>query len=118
MVSLADSLRSFLSKNALLAFSDIFRNLRKLVDHELDIIVPVLMKKATDTNIFLSEEAETALANMCAHCSESKVVAALAALNANRNALMRARLAKCYEHLVRKLGNKIIFSKEAEKIVS
>ena len=80
MVSLADSLRSFLSKNALLAFSDIFRNLRKLVDHELDIVVPVLMKKATDTNIFLSEEAETALANMCAHCSESKVVAALAAL--------------------------------------
>ena len=38
------------------------------MDPDIDNILKVLLKKATDTNSFLSEEAEKALVNLCTNC--------------------------------------------------
>ena len=49
----------------------------------LDNIVKVLLKKGSDTNTFISDEAENALANMCNNCLDSKVLTVLMASNVN-----------------------------------
>ena len=43
------------------------------LDGVVDIVLTALLKKATDTNNFVSEQADKALAMVCHACSESKV---------------------------------------------
>jgi flavorubredoxin len=73
-LKIADSLRSSLSKIALLTLNDMFVYLKRCIEPDLDNIIKQLLKKATDTNIFISEEAEKALVSMCNNCNESKVL--------------------------------------------
>lgn len=47
---------------------------QKDLDSNIDLVMPVLMKKSTDTNHFVSEQAEKALMMVCHACSESKVL--------------------------------------------
>lgn len=59
--NLCDSLRTQLSRNALGTFAMVFENLGKQADCILDNVIPMLLKKAADTNAFIAEEAEKAL---------------------------------------------------------
>lgn len=74
VLKVADSLRSSLSKIALMTLNDMFVYLKRCVEPDLDSILKLLLKKASDTNIFISEEAEKALISMCNHCNEIKVL--------------------------------------------
>lgn len=74
LIAQSSSLRSAVSKNGLLAFVEIFESLKRLLDGELDNIFPVLLKRAYDTNIFISEPADQALEAMCTHCSAKTVL--------------------------------------------
>jgi hypothetical protein len=40
---------------------DCFENLKKIMDPNLDLLIPALVKKAGDTNQFIAEEAEKTL---------------------------------------------------------
>jgi hypothetical protein len=40
------------------------------MEPDLDGIIKILIKKASDTNTFISEEAEKALTTMCNSCSD------------------------------------------------
>ena len=62
---LCNSLRTQLSRNALGTFAVVFENLGKRVDCILDNVIPMLLKKAADTNAFIAEEAEKALVKAC-----------------------------------------------------
>ena len=44
------------------------------LDHNIDVVLNPLLKKATDTNHFISEQAENALVILCHACTESKVL--------------------------------------------
>lgn len=77
VAKLADNLRSNISKNALLAINNIFSYLKSNVTNNLDVIIPVLLKKASDNNNFLSLEAESALILMCQNCNEHNCIAGL-----------------------------------------
>lgn len=77
IAKLADSLRSNISKNALLVINNLFTYLKSNIINNLDIIIPVLMKKASDNNSFLSLEAESALILMCQNCNEHNCIAGL-----------------------------------------
>ena len=68
LITLADSLRSSLSKNALLTISDMFVNLKRCMESSLDRIIKILLKKGSDTNAFISEEAEKGIIAMVTHC--------------------------------------------------
>ena len=57
LIKQVESLRSTVSKNALLGFKDILASLKKRMDNDLDYLLPAVMKKATDTNTFLSKAA-------------------------------------------------------------
>lgn len=61
MVKQVENLRSTVSKNALISFKDIIEILKKRMDNELDFLIPAAMKKATDTNVFLSKAATEVL---------------------------------------------------------
>ena len=63
--NLCNSLRTQLSRNALGTFAIVFENLGKNSDCILDNVIPMLLKKAADTNAFIAEEAEKALIKAC-----------------------------------------------------
>mmetsp|Transcript_32757 Transcript_32757/g.29041 ORF Transcript_32757/g.29041 Transcript_32757/m.29041 type:complete len:102 (+) Transcript_32757:311-616(+) len=79
-----ESLRSTVSKNALLGFKDILRSLKKKMDSELDYLIPAAMKKATDTNTFLSKTATEVLISACENCTESKIINVLSSFPAKK----------------------------------
>ena len=73
-------LRSSVSKNGLIAISDVFKLLpRQMENGDLETLTTIVLKKATDTNTFLSESADVALNNMCDCCNEVKAFLAIQA---------------------------------------
>ena len=44
------------------------------MEPQLESYVPLLLKKAIDTNAFISEAAADGLGTICVVCSESKVI--------------------------------------------
>jgi hypothetical protein len=77
VLKFAESLRSSISKNALILISEMSSGLSRQVDNEIFTIIPAIMKKCTDTNVFLAEEGDKALFEITRHCSETKVISAL-----------------------------------------
>lgn len=117
LIKTAGSLRSSVSKNGLLMFQDLFNNCHRGVEFELEGIIDVLIKKGNDTNIFISAEAEKSLLSMCSNCNESKVLATIMTHAGNRSALVKAKVARCCEEIIVKLGNKFKNFKEKDKVI-
>ncbi len=81
---MADSLRSSLSKCAMMTISDMFIYLKRCMEPDLESLIKVLMKKGADTNVFIAEEGERALIAMCNNCQNSKVLSSLLSLNLSK----------------------------------
>lgn len=47
---------------------------QKDLEPHIDLVLPPLLKKATDTNHFISDQAENALVIICHACNESKML--------------------------------------------
>ena len=62
---LVKSLRSSVAKNALLTLNELFQYLNRQMEPYLDTLMLVLLKRATDTNIFISDEALKAVLSAC-----------------------------------------------------
>ena len=88
------------------------------MEPDLDSLIKVLMKKGSDTNVFIADEAENALIAMCNNCSNSKVLSSLLTLNLNKSAATRQKVCKCLEAIVKNLGNNILFFKDNDKLLS
>jgi hypothetical protein len=74
IVKQTDNLRSQVSKNACMTLQIMFQELpTRDLDPSVDLVIGTLIKKATDTNQFVSEQAEKALIMVCHACTESKV---------------------------------------------
>lgn len=84
-----DSLRSSVSRNAIMCLHDLFFGLGRAMDPEVDTVVPALVKKAGDTSGFLCEEADRAITCMVQNVSESRVLSALTGAASHRNASIR-----------------------------
>ena len=54
IMKLVESLRSNLSKNAVITLNEISIKMKKMLDSELDSIFAKLIKKTLDTNSFIS----------------------------------------------------------------
>ena len=76
LIRTANSLRSQLTRCSLTTISHIFSKLGKTLDHSIDGIIPVIIKKAGDKNAFIAEEAEKAIIEVCGQSNEVKVVLA------------------------------------------
>ena len=78
LIKLADSLRSQLAKNSILAMTTIMENIpAREIDPLVETILPGILKKAADTNAFIQETADKALVCVCQCCSEMKIFSCL-----------------------------------------
>jgi len=63
-VKLADSLRSALSRIALITLDDMFVSLKRVMEPCLDPIMKVLMKKGAETNQFIVAESDKCMVSL------------------------------------------------------
>ena len=68
-----------------------FENLGTTLDHSVDTILRVLIKKAADKNAFIAEEAEKAIIACCAISNEVKVVNASVAMATNKQNCIKVK---------------------------
>jgi hypothetical protein len=84
VIKLTESLRSTLSKNAVMAVNELSSILKRSLDPYFDLMFSKLIKKALDTNSFISEEVKKALISICSNCNEAKVMSSLATSHTSR----------------------------------
>jgi hypothetical protein len=77
----------------MMAVCDLCAGLGRAADAELDTMAPVLIRRATDTNAFISDAADAALAAMVSSGSEGRVVSALLAASGHKNPNIRLKAA-------------------------
>ena len=84
----------------------------------LDPLIKILLKKGSDTSVFISEEAVSALITMTINCSDTKVLSVLLAQNVNsKSNIQRLSICRCLEQLATNLGNNILFFKDSDKLI-
>jgi hypothetical protein len=113
-----ESLRSAVSKNALLGFKDILESLKNKMDNELDYLLPAVMKKATGTNVFLSKAAESVLVAISKNWSEIKIISAFNSLTTSKVPSTKVKMQIWIDILIKRLGNKLIAFKHNTIIMS
>ena len=79
LLALIESLRSSVSKNALICLNEFTIALGKQVDPEMEVILEKLVKKSGDTNVFISSEVQKCLKNLSIHATPSKIIEKLMA---------------------------------------
>lgn len=84
IVKLAESLRSTLSKNAVIVINELSCKLKRTLDPLFDLIFSKLIKKALDANSFISEEVKKSLISLCSNCNEAKVLNSLTTSHTSR----------------------------------
>ena len=118
LTKLADSLRSSLSKIALITIRDMFQFLKRCMETYLDPLIKILLKRAADTSAFISEEAVQALLTMTINCSDTKILSVLLSQPLNsKSTAQRLSVCRCLEQLVTNLGNNILFFKDSDKLI-
>lgn len=96
-----------MSKNACLAMQSIFATLQaRETDPHIETVLPILMKRAADTNQFISESAEQTLTVIVQVCTDNRVFNALQ-MQHTRNNKQKELMCFCYTLLVEKLGLRI-----------
>lgn len=117
IVKQTESLRSTLSKNACMTLQVIYSELpTKDLDSNMELVMQALLKKSTDTNHFVSEQAEKALRMVCHACSETKVLNCIQ-MTEGKGANLRHKIALSYCFLIEKLDTRIKNHKDSQRIV-
>lgn len=102
VVALADSLRSTLAKNALRCLGELFLLLGPRMDSELDGVLAALLRRAADTNAFISDEAEATLVEAMRAGTEARLMQHVQAAATHRRPELRARAAWCLAMLAQR----------------
>ncbi|KAL0049660.1 hypothetical protein WJX82_007087 [Trebouxia sp. C0006] len=100
-----EALRSTTTKIGMLLLQEMFVNLRRGLDNELDNIVTVLAKRSGEVSVggrdnFLAAESDKTIALMIDCCSETKVATALLAHVQHKSPQVRAKVASHLDSLV------------------
>ena len=80
--------------------------------------MPALLKKAADTNVFISEASDSALISVCSGLSENRVFNSLQNIQNIKSNPMKMKMALCYNALIDKLGPKFRQFQNYEKLVT
>lgn len=85
-------------------------------DAHIEGVMPVLLKRATDTNHFISQEADRTLIGICNNCTEVRVFTALQAQTL-KSAAYKEKICVCYTVLIERLSDRVKHFKEVERLV-
>ncbi|XP_048386467.1 TOG array regulator of axonemal microtubules protein 2-like isoform X2 [Stegostoma tigrinum] len=106
-----NNLRSKVSRSAILSLGELFSQLRRNMDQEVDEVTRILLHKTGDSNEFIREEAAKALAVMAENVSPSRALTALIAGGLNhRNTIVRKCTAENLLSIVERLGAERLLS--------
>ncbi|KDO32202.1 hypothetical protein SPRG_03419 [Saprolegnia parasitica CBS 223.65] len=86
------NLRSAVAKNGMLAVETLCLYLGKRMDSDLDDVMPLLLKRAADTNVFLSESGAQTLDAVVRGCSAPRVLSAVLPHVASKNHIIRKQV--------------------------
>jgi hypothetical protein len=111
-----DNLRSNLSKSALMSLTDMLKYLKTAMDPELDHVVIVCVKKCADTAGFIADEAKRCMHAMIQYCTEQRTISALIHANANKNPLIRAKVATFVCAVIEAMGSRLSNTREMERL--
>ncbi|KAG7389647.1 hypothetical protein PHYPSEUDO_010044 [Phytophthora pseudosyringae] len=111
------NLRSSVSKNALLALESMCAAFSRTMDSEVENIIPVLLKRCTDSNAFVCESAASSLHAVILKCSTSRVVAALGSLVSSKAAPIRREVARGIHAVIAGQADNIQASKDLPSIL-
>lgn len=118
ILKLADSLRSSLSKNALIVMTEMAESLGRLLDSEIESILPCVIKKATDTNVFISEQAEKCIVSLCTFCGENRILPALIGCGCSaRSALTKCKAILGVQAVIEKVNGGFVRCKDFERTI-
>ena len=106
-----------MAKNAIIALKEMCQQLREAVNSEVEVAIIKLLKRGSDTNVFIAEEARCALEVVCSHCSEAKVVETLLGLFTTKASSAKANICRCLMTLSKGLGSRLLEVPEYEKLV-
>uniref|UniRef100_UPI00398EEE20 TOG array regulator of axonemal microtubules protein 2-like isoform X2 n=2 Tax=Pristiophorus japonicus TaxID=55135 RepID=UPI00398EEE20 len=100
-----NNLRSKVARSAILSLSELFSQLKRNMDQEVDEVSRILLHRTGDSNEFIREEAVKALAVMAKNVSPSRALTALIAGGLNhRNTTVRKCTAENLLCVVEHLG--------------
>ena len=78
--------------------------------------MPVVLKRSTDTNQFISQEAEKTLIAICNNCTETRAFAALQS-QVMKSAVYKEKVCLCYTVLIERLAHKLKNFRDLERLV-
>lgn len=74
MIGMAENLRSSVAKNSLICINEFVQLMGRQIDSESDILLERLLKRAADTNAFISSEVQKCLNVVANNASPTKVL--------------------------------------------
>ncbi|CAM9460501.1 unnamed protein product [Scytosiphon promiscuus] len=89
----AENLRSQVAKNALLTLADLWRGLGDVLDPELPMVCPLLVKKLADKVEFLADAARECVEEVVETATEARSLSAFLACGTHRSPAVRAKSA-------------------------
>jgi len=101
--ALADSLRSQLAKNGLRCIGEMYAAFGKRMDLEIEHSLPIIIRRAADTNSFIAEEAELSLKEVCKSASDAKLLPSVLTAAGNRQPRAREKAVWCLAMLSQRL---------------
>ncbi|NXX75226.1 TGRM2 protein, partial [Urocolius indicus] len=105
------NLRLKVARFAINTIGDLFSNVKKDMDCEVDSIAQVLLQKMGDSNKFIQEAASKSLGLMVMNVTPTRAMSALIAIGAqHRNVLVRKCAAEHLLTVVEKMGAKKVLS--------
>lgn len=117
ILKLVESLRSNLSKNALITLTDMCTIFKKQLDPEAEMIIAKLIKKGSDANKFISEEVKQAFIAVSQNCSETKTVPTLLSISNQKAAPAKINICLCVESIITKNENRVNQVRDFDKMV-
>lgn len=88
------------------------------MEPSLDPILKILLKRGTDTNQFIAQEADKCLVSLTSNCQKEKVLQILQLQNLNnRSTQHRLKMCFCLQNIVKSLGNNLLFFRENDKLL-
>ncbi len=96
-------------------------NLARHMDPFVETCFGIILKRCSDTNVFLAESSRFALEEyffsifnptlffrLCLNCNESKLLPALLNHSDSKSPLIKSQLSRCFEQLILKLGFRLL----------
>lgn len=86
------------------------------MDSHIETVMPVVIKRSTDTNAFISEEAQKTIIAMCNNCTETRVFSALQSQSL-KSAVYKEKVCLAYTVLIERLAHKLKNFRDLERLV-